>query len=213
MGTAIAASSSLSPPRLSVKLSEAARWTSAAQDRLSGLSTRQRVFAATGLAGTILAFSAMSTGPQTTGYLGVFVFSALANAVLFLPSARGAIMLAAAMVLNPLAVAILAGAGGAIGELTGYALGRSSRHVLGPAKVPAWLSTRTERHIGGTILAASIIPNPFVDAVGIVAGRLRYPVPLFLAYSIVGKVAQSIVLVYLALWNLSLFGSWLNLGL
>ena len=64
--------------------------------------------------------------------------------------------------------------------------------------------------MGITVLLVSVIPNPFVDVIGIVAGRTGYPVGRFLAYSIVGKVAQSIVLVYLALWNIDLVSGWLN---
>ena len=48
--------------------------------------------------------------------------------------------------------------------------------------------------------------------VGIIAGRLGYPVRRFLVYSIVGKVVQSIAFVYLALWNISLVSSWAGLG-
>ena len=55
-------------------------------------------------------------------------------------------------------------------------------------------------------------PSPFVDTIGIVAGRLGYPLRSFLAYSIVGKVIQSIAFVYLALWNISLVSSWTGLG-
>ena len=39
-----------------------------------------------------------------------------------------------------------------------------------------------------TLLAVSIIRNPFVGFIGIVAGRMGYPVWLFLAYSGIGKV-------------------------
>ena len=42
-----------------------------------------------------------------------------------------------------------------------------------------------------TLLAVSITPNPFVGFTGIVAGRMGYPVRLFLAYSAIGKVVHS----------------------
>ena len=121
-------------------------------------------------------------------------------------------MVASALVLNPLAVAVLTGIGGAMGEMTGYALGRASQKFLKKGTGPTWLSRRAEGHMAVTLLTISIIPNPFVDVVGIIAGRLGYPVRLFLVYSIIGKVVQSIVIVYLALWNLSLFSSWVGLG-
>ena len=184
----------------------------AASERVKGLSRRERVFASLALAGILLTVAEIAAGPRMMAYLGVLGLSALTNAVLFLPSGRGAILVAGALVLNPLAVAILTGIGGAVGELTGYALGRSSRRLEGPVKVPEWLTNRARRHMAATVLAVSIIPSPFVDTIGIVAGRLGYPLRLFLAYSIVGKVIQSIVFVYLALWNISLISSWTGLG-
>ena len=120
-------------------------------------------------------------------------------------------MVAGAMVLNPLAVAVLAGLGGALGEVTGYALGRSTRRLVGHGPVPAWLVRGAQRHMALTVLAVSIVPSPFVDAIGIIAGRTGYPLGRFVAYSAIGKVLQSIGFVYLAIWNLSLLTSWLGM--
>ena len=174
------------------------------------MSRRQRVIAVSAASALLLAAAGIVAGPRLMAYLGVFGFSALANAVLFLPSGRGAIMIASAVVLNPMAVAILTGVGGAVGELTGYAVGRSSRKVVKGDRIPGWVTRNAEKHMAPTILVVSIIPNPFVDAIGIVAGRLGYPVRSFLVYSIIGKVVQSIIFVYLAVWNMSLISSWVG---
>ena len=72
----------------------------------------QRVLALTALAGVLLTAGWIAAGPEMMGYLGVFGFSVLANAVLFLPSGRGAVMVAGALALNPMAVAVLTGVGG-----------------------------------------------------------------------------------------------------
>jgi uncharacterized membrane protein YdjX (TVP38/TMEM64 family) len=66
--------------------------------------------------------------------------------------------------------------------------------------------------MAASILIISIVPNPFVDGVGIVAGRLGYPLHRFPLWSIIGKVVQSIAYVYLVLWNISLVSSWLGLA-
>lgn len=142
--------------------------------------------------------------PILTAYATVFALSVATNAVLFLPSARGAVMIAAAITLNPMAVAIAAGAGGAVGELTGYALGRSSRRVIKGVALPGWLSRHAEKRMGLTLLALYLVPSPFMDAAGIVAGRMGYPALRFLAYAVVGKIIQSIIFVYLVIWNISL---------
>ena len=105
---------------------------------------RQRVFivqrrtwliSASGTSIVLLVALGVTQGWGLSGYVGVFGFSVLTNAILFLPSGRGAVMVAGAMVLNPLAVAVLTGIGGAIGELTGYALGRSTRKLVKHGKM------------------------------------------------------------------------------
>ena len=121
-------------------------------------------------------------------------------------------MVGAALVLNPLAIAALTGVGGALGEVTGYALGRSSRKLVKRGSGPAWLSHKAESNMAVTLLAVSIIPNPFVDVIGVIAGRMGYPLGKYLTYSAIGKVFQSIVFVYLALWNLSLLSSSTGMG-
>ena len=180
--------------------------------RVAGVPKLTWLMCASGVSMVLLLALGITQGWGMSGYLGVFGFSVLANAMLFLPSGRGVVMIAGALVLNPLAVAVLTGMGGAIGELTGYALGRSTRKVVKKGKMPAWLDRIAERHMAVTILAISIIPNPFVDVIGIVAGRVGYPVGRFLAYSMAGKVVQSIAFVYLALWNLSLLSSLTGIG-
>ena len=192
------------------------RWTESPIRQLETLASRmsrvQRVVAISIMSGLILLAGGMTGGPGLVGYLSVFGLSVLTNAILFIPSGRGAIMLAAAMVLNPFAVAILSGVGGGLGEITGYALGRSSRTFGKKVRLPSWLSGFAESHMGIIILAASIIPNPFVDFIGILAGRLVYPVQRFLVFTIIGKVIQCVGIVYLAIWNASLVSSWLNTG-
>ncbi|MFC1935394.1 VTT domain-containing protein [Chloroflexota bacterium] len=178
---------------------------------VGSLSVRARILISAAVCAIFFTAVGIWQGPQLTGYLGVFGFSVLSNAVLFLPSGRGVVMVSGALVLNPLAVAVLTGIGGAVGEITGYALGRSSRKFVKGGKGPAWLSRSAEKHMAPTLLAVSIIPNPFVDVIGIVAGRAGYPVKLFLTYSIIGKVIQSIAFVYIALWNISLLSNWIDL--
>ncbi len=178
-------------------------------ERVQGVPRRRWIAMLVLLAVASVAIIGVSQGARQAGYLGVFAFSVIANATLFIPSGRGAVMLAGAFVLNPLAVAVLTGVGGAVGEMTGYAVGRSSRRVNTRWRLPAWFTRSAENHMAATILVVSIIPNPFVDAIGIVAGRIGYPLRLFLAYSMIGKVIQSIVFVYVAIWNVSLVMSWI----
>ncbi len=175
--------------------------------RLGQLFSRKQVLSISILSALVIAGFSIYQGAQTLAYLGVFGFSTFSSAILFLPSGRGAVMATSALVLNPLAVGIVSGIGGGLGEIAGYALGRSSRKLVKKSYVPAWLTRRVDKHMTLTLLFVSVVPNPFMDVVGIIAGRNRYPLYQFLACTIIGKVIQSVGFVYLVMWNLSLFRS------
>ena len=72
-----------------------------ARERFNRLSWRRGLLAATALAASLLVIAWVVAVPTSMAYLGVFGFSALANAVLFLPSGRGAVMVAGALTLDP----------------------------------------------------------------------------------------------------------------
>ena len=59
------------------------------------------------------------------GYPGIFVINLLGNATVALPAPSLAIVSVAGSVLNPYLVGLFAGAGSALGELTGYLAGYS----------------------------------------------------------------------------------------
>src|SRR4030067_524154 len=57
------------------------------------------------------------------GYPGIFLIALLSNATVFLPAPGAAVVFAMGGVFHPLGVALAAGAGGALGELSGYLAG------------------------------------------------------------------------------------------
>ncbi len=180
--------------------------------RVTRASTLQRVVGLTVLVAATLGAAAMLGGPRAMAYLGVFGGGVVTSAILFLPSGRWAILIGGALVLDPWLVAAMSGVGGAIGELSAYVVGRSSRKVIKQGRTPAWLSRLVERRMGLMVLLVSTIPNPFVDVIGIVAGRARYAIGRYLAFTTVGKVIQNLVLVSMVLWNVSLFSHWIDVG-
>ncbi len=64
------------------------------------------------------------------GYPGVFLLSLVTNATLLLPMPGVAITFAAGAIFNPFLVALAAGLGSTLGELTGYLAGFSGQGVL-----------------------------------------------------------------------------------
>ena len=66
----------------------------------------------------------------TYGYPGIFLVALMANATVFLPAPGVAVVFAMGNIFNPLGVALAAGTGGALGELSGYLAGFSGQAVI-----------------------------------------------------------------------------------
>lgn len=137
---------------------------------------------------------------QTYGYPGIFLFSILANATILVPVPGVVFTSAMGAVFNPFFVSIAAGAGAALGELSGYLVGFSGQAVVEGSeryqRVVHWM----EKYGDITILVLAFIPNPFFDLAGIVAGILKMPVWKFLIYCIVGKILKMMIFAYSGYW-------------
>ncbi|HBX69096.1 MAG TPA: hypothetical protein DEH25_06870, partial [Chloroflexi bacterium] len=64
------------------------------------------------------------------GYPGIFLIAFLANATVLLPAPGIAVVFAMGGIFNPWAVGLAAGAGGALGEMSGYLAGFSGQAVI-----------------------------------------------------------------------------------
>ena len=133
------------------------------------------------------------------GYPGIFLLSILANATVILPAPGVLFVFAMGAVFNPLGVALAAGAGAAIGELTGYLMGFGGSAVIERAdtyeKIKNWMQTHPRlNYLAITLLA--FVPNPLFDLAGIAAGTLRMPVLKFLFFCWIGKTAKMLFFAY-----------------
>jgi len=139
------------------------------------------------------------------GYPGIFLFSILANATIFVPVPGVVFTSAMGAVFNPLLVSIAAGAGAALGEFSGYLAGFSGQAVVEGSekyqRVVRWM----EKHGDITILVLAFIPNPLFDLAGIAAGILKMPVWKFLFFCIIGKILKMMIFAYAGNWVMNIF--------
>lgn len=137
---------------------------------------------------------------QAYGYPGIFLFSILANATILVPVPGVVFTSAMGAVFNPVWVSILAGAGAAIGELSGYLAGFSGQAVVENSaryqRVTRWM----EKYGDITILVLAFIPNPLFDLAGMVAGILKMPVWKFLVYCVIGKILKMMMFAFAGDW-------------
>jgi len=133
---------------------------------------------------------------EAYGYPGIFLVSILANASIILP--LPGVMLTSAMgaVFNPFWVAVAAGSGAALGELTGYMTGFSGQAVIEENKWYPRFSAWMKKYGAITVLVLAFIPNPAFDMAGMIAGALRMPLWKFLGACIVGKILKMMLFAY-----------------
>jgi membrane protein YqaA with SNARE-associated domain len=133
------------------------------------------------------------------GYPGIFLLSILANATVLLPAPGILFVFFMGAVFNPIGVAIAAGLGAAIGELSGYLAGFSGQAIVENAqyyqRIQGWMGSNP-MIANLIILLLAFIPNPFFDLAGISAGTLKIPVPRFLFYCAIGKILKMFVIAY-----------------
>lgn len=130
------------------------------------------------------------------GYFGIFLASLLTNASLILPVPGVLITSAMGAVFNPFFVALAAGGGATIGEISGYLAGFSGQKVIEKAKWHDKLEQWMRKYGDWTILVLAFIPNPAFDVVGIMAGVMKIPLYRFLIFCFVGKVLKMLVFAY-----------------
>lgn len=137
------------------------------------------------------------------GYPGIFLISILANATILLPAPGFAIVFAMGGVFNPLIVGIVAGAGAAIGELSGYMAGFSGQPIAEKTKIYQRIESWMQRYGMLTIFVLAAIPNPFFDLGGMAAGALKMPIHKFLIPCVLGKIIKMLVFAYAGAYSIT----------
>jgi membrane protein DedA with SNARE-associated domain len=136
------------------------------------------------------------------GYIGIFLLSILANATIILPAPGVAFVFGMGAVFNPFFVALAAGAGAAIGELSGYLAGYSGQTIIQRTRYEQQLEGWMRRYGGRTIMIFAFIPNPLFDIAGMVAGMLKMPIWKFLLFCWIGKTLKMLLFAYAGSWSI-----------
>lgn len=164
--------------------------------------TLLRIFALLGVAALIVllfVFRKQVLALQQYGYVGIFLISIAANATIIIPLPGVAITTAMGAIFNPLGVAVAAGLGAALGELSGYLAGFSGQGVVENAafyeKLTSWMQAHPRLNMLA-ILILAFIPNPLFDIAGMAAGALKIPLWKFLIPCAIGKILKMLLFAY-----------------
>lgn len=130
------------------------------------------------------------------GYPGLFLISLLSSATVLIPVPGVLVTSAMGAVFNPFWVAIAAGLGAGIGELSGYLAGFSGRAVVERVKWQDRMERWMQKYGDVTIFVLAIIPNPVFDMAGITAGALKMSPWRFLLWCCLGKIIKMLAFAY-----------------
>jgi len=144
----------------------------------------------------IVSFSAEIEKLKQLRYLGAFAIMLLGNATIILPTPGLTVVFALGSAFNPLLVGLAGGAGAAVGELTGYLAGFSGRAVIENRQLYRRLEAWMKRRGLIALFILAVIPSPFFDLAGVIAGALRFIWWRFLLVAWAGKTVQGIMVAY-----------------
>lgn len=130
------------------------------------------------------------------GYPGIFLFNLASSATLILPVPGVLVTSIMGGVFHPFWVAVAAGSGAALGELSGYLTGFSGQVVIERTPVYERVEGWMRKYGEWAILFLAFVPNPLFDMAGIIAGAARMPVLQFLIWCWLGKVLKMILFAY-----------------
>jgi membrane protein DedA with SNARE-associated domain len=144
------------------------------------------------------------------GYPGIFLIAMLANATILLPAPGVAVIYAMGSIFNPLGVGLAAGAGGTIGELSGYLAGFSGQAVVERMDVYNRVKPWIDKYGGWAIMVLSAIPNPFFDIAGIAAGIAKMPLRIFLVFTFIGQLIKMTLFAVLGHYSVAFLADFLK---
>lgn len=139
------------------------------------------------------------------GYLGIFILSFLAYATVLLPAPGIAVVFTMGSVFNPVGVALAAGTGAALGELSGYLAGFSGQAVVEKVEIYERLTKWMKRNGSLTVFILAAIPNPFFDLAGVAAGSLKMHVVRFFIFCWMGEVIKMAIFAFAGASSLNYF--------
>jgi uncharacterized membrane protein YdjX (TVP38/TMEM64 family) len=176
-------------------------------NRLTSILRVLALFAVIGI--TIYIFSIRDRVEQfaALGYPGIFLIALLANATVLLPAPGVAVIYAMGAIFNPLGVALAAGTGGALGELSGYLAGFSGQAVIERGDVYQRIKPWVDKYGGWAIMVLSAIPNPFFDVAGIAAGIAKMPIKTFLIFTWIGQIIKMAIFAFAGKYSIQFFTS------
>jgi uncharacterized membrane protein YdjX (TVP38/TMEM64 family) len=139
------------------------------------------------------------------GYPGIFILSFMTNATVLLPAPGIAVVFAMGAIFNPVYIALAAGAGGALGEVSGYLTGFSGQAIVERTNLYERFHNWIQKNGFFAILILAALPNPFFDVAGVAAGILKMKLWRFLLAVWIGVTIKMFLFAWIGSTSFSKF--------
>ena len=142
---------------------------------------------------TLLKLKDNIEGFRNYGYVGIFLMGIAGSASPIWPlPGSWAAFIGGGLGWNLFFIAVAAGTGESIGELSGYALGYGSQPAIANRRWYQRLERWMSRHGAITVFLVAVVPNPgVIKLVNASAGALRFPIWKWFLISWLGKTIKS----------------------
>lgn len=141
------------------------------------------------------------TQAQSLGLLGIFLINFTSNLSPF-PEPGFLSVIAGGTIYNPILVAAAASLGASAGDFVVFIIGYSGRKLtlerLRKKLLFRVLEDFFKRYGGYILFFASLIPNPFFDAFGLIGGIFGYPIWRFFMIMTLGRFIRFLFLAGIA---------------
>lgn len=134
---------------------------------------------------------------KSLGLFGIFLVNFLGNATVFLPAPAIAFVFVGGALYPITLVALVSAIGASLGDMIGFFLGHSGKHVLfgkGEHILYNVLKAYFKRFGDLIVFVFALIPNPFFDGIGIVAGAFSYSPIRFFIILFLGRLLRDLLL-------------------
>ncbi|MFH1186566.1 MAG: VTT domain-containing protein [Candidatus Levyibacteriota bacterium] len=135
---------------------------------------------------------------QSLGLLGIFLINFVSNASFFVSGPAFLSVVAGGSLYNPFLVALISSFAATLGDMIGFLVGFSGRKIALEKIGKNFWFTILERYFkkygGWMLFAFAFIPNPFFDAIGLIAGIFVFSPKRFIIIVTLGRFLRYLIL-------------------
>lgn len=134
---------------------------------------------------------------KSLGIFSIFLLNLISSSTVIIPEPAIVSVIVGGKLYSPFLVGLAAAGGAAIGNMIGYFLGRSGKHIVlnhAENKWYIWIRSKFHKYATLLIFIFALIPNPIFDGIAILAGITEYPPVRFFLLMLVARLIRDTIL-------------------